>query len=320
VLVTPRSSLRSAIWRDEAAVEAWRERWGPIEGRETAMSTDTHSWTDTGDRQLARSIFGTDEWDVAAEMIANRMVEQGFEPGHIRSIELSVGAGVTIDLPGRSPIFVKVWPKETDRQGLSAQLAVQRAMAADGYPAPAVLTDLSALGPAAAVAMSYNRDGDATDARTHVVCQRMAQGLARFITMADSLRDTPGLPWRRLPDGTVWPPPHNALFDFEATRKGAEWIDRIAKDALAVMRSAGSHIIVGHHDWSAKNMRMGLDGIAVLYDWDAVFLVASHLYWVSRSTFSGDVGIAAARNADEGTDGGVRRGLHSSARNRLEPS
>ena len=237
------------------------------------MSTDTHSWTDTGDRQLARSIFGTDEWPIVATMIANWMVKQGFEPGHIRSIELSVGAGVTIDLSGRSPIFVKAWPKGTDRQGLFAQLAVQRAMAAGGYPAPAVLTDLSALGPAVAVAMSFNRDGEPTDARIHVVCQHMARGLARFITRANGLRDTPGLPRRQLPDGeAVWPPPHNALFDFEATREGAEWIDRVAMDALAVMRSASSHTIVGHHDWSAKNMRMGPDGIAVLYDWDAVFL------------------------------------------------
>jgi hypothetical protein len=237
------------------------------------MSTDTQGWTDAGDRQLARSIFGTDEWDVVAAMIANWTVVHGFEPGHIRSIELSVGAGVTIDLSGRSPIFVKAWPKGTDRQGLSAQLAVQRAMAADGYPAPAVLTDLSPLGPATAVAMSYNRDGEPTDARIHVVCRHMARGLARFIARADSFRDTPALPCRRLPDGeAIWPPPHNSLYDFEATREGAEWIDRVAEDALAIMRSVSSHIIVGHHDWSAKNIRMRPDGIAVLYDWDAVFL------------------------------------------------
>jgi hypothetical protein len=164
------------------------------------MSADPHTWTDADDRQLARSIFGTDEWDVAAEMIADWIVEQGFEPGRVRSIELSVGAGVTVDLPCRSPIFVKAWPKETDRQGLSVQLAVQRAMGADGYPAPAVLTELLPLGPAAAVAMSYNRDGEPTDARIHVVCQHMAKGLARFTTTADRLRGTPGLPWRRLPD------------------------------------------------------------------------------------------------------------------------
>jgi hypothetical protein len=146
-------------------------------------------------------------------------------------------------------------------------------MAARGYPAPEVLTDLTALGPAAAIAMSYRRDGKPTDARIEGVRQHMARGLARFIAAADSCRDTPGLPCKQIPAGeAIWPPPHNALYDFAATREGAEWIDGIAKDALAVMRSATSRLIVGHHDWSAKNMRMGPAGIAVLYDWDAVFL------------------------------------------------
>jgi hypothetical protein len=146
-------------------------------------------------------------------------------------------------------------------------------MAANGYPAPTVLTGLSALGPALAVAMSYNRDGEPADARISRVCQHMARGLAQFIADADSYRDAPGLPRRRLPAGeAIWPPPHNVLFDFEATNDGAEWIDEAAKDALAVMRKANSRIIVGHLDWSAKNMRVGPNGIAVLYDWDAVFL------------------------------------------------
>jgi len=231
------------------------------------------NWTDAGDRQLARSIFGTDEWEIVAGTILDWMIVQGFGQGQIRSIELSVAAAVTVDLPGRSPIFVKAWAEGTDRRALSAQLAVQRAMAAKGYPAPAILTGLSALGQAAAIAMSYNRDGAPTDARIPGVRQHMARGLAQFIAEADSYRDAPGLPRRRLPIAdAIWPPPHNALFDFEATSKGAEWIDRAAKDALAVMRKASSRIIVGHHDWSAKNMRMGPDGIAVLYDWDAVVL------------------------------------------------
>jgi hypothetical protein len=231
------------------------------------------NWTDVGDRQLARSVFGTDEWEIAEGMIIDWTMVQGFGQGRIRSIELSVAAAVTVDLPGRSPILVKAWAGGTDRHALSAQLAVQRAMAANGYPAPTVLTGLSTLGPALAVAMSYNRDGEPTDARIPRVREHMARGLAQFTVEADSYREAPGLPRRCLPIGkAIWPPPHNALFDFEATSKGAEWIDSAAKDALAVMRKASSRIVVGHHDWSAKNMRMGPDGIAVLYDWDAVFL------------------------------------------------
>ena len=43
-------------------------------------------------------------------------------------------------------------------------------------------------------------------------------------------------------------------------------------DALKIMRNAESEIVIGHHDWSAKNMRMGEAEIAVVYDWDAAYL------------------------------------------------
>jgi hypothetical protein len=120
--------------------------------------------------------------------------------------------------------------------------------------------------------MAYKMDGEPTDTRIAGVRRRMARGLAQFIAEADHSRDVAGLPRRQLPiEGSIWPAPHNALLDFAATGDGAEWIDETTSDALVTMRKASSRIVVGHHDWSAKNMRMGADGIAVVYDWDAVF-------------------------------------------------
>ena len=101
----------------------------------------------------------------------------------------------------------------------------------------------------------------------------MAAGLARFVAEADAHRGVDGLPRRSPPpEGALWGKPHNALFDFEATVRGAERIDEVARSAQRVMRRAGSRYVVGHSDWRAGNMRMGPDGIAVLYDWDSVFL------------------------------------------------
>ena len=146
-------------------------------------------------------------------------------------------------------------------------------MAARGYPKLAVLTKLSPLGPCWVVTMAYKADGVPTDVRTVGVRRNMAWGLARFIAVAADCRDMPNLPRRQLPVGqSIWPTPHNILLDFDTTRRGAEWIDEIARAALVSMRNAKSRIVVGHHDWSAKNMRMGADGIAVLYDRDAVFV------------------------------------------------
>ncbi len=100
----------------------------------------------------------------------------------------------------------------------------------------------------------------------------MASGLARLVAEAEPCRSLDGLPRRLLPFKGIWLPPHNALFNFEATAQGAEWIDELARTALSAMRAARSRVVLGHHDWSAKNMRIGSGGIAVVYDWDAMFL------------------------------------------------
>ena len=231
------------------------------------------SWTDPEDRLLARSVFGTDDLGTARGMILDWVARRGFGRARVTAVELSVGAVATVALADGSRIVVKVWPGAADARSLAAQMGVQAAMAARGFPAPAVLTGLSALGPGWAIGMAYDRAGVPTDARVPGVRRAMAAGLARFVAEAEACRGVDGLPRWPLPPGeAIWPTPHNVLFDFGATARGAEWIDEVARSALRAMRSAESRVIVGHRDWSAKNMRTGPGGIAVLYDWDAVSL------------------------------------------------
>jgi hypothetical protein len=230
-------------------------------------------WTDPEDELLARSVFGTNDLGIVLGMVLDWLARHGVHRALVSAIEFSVGAAVTVALPDGTRVFLKVWPGTANSRSLAAQVSVQAAMAARGFPAPAVLTRVSALGPGWAVAMAYARPGASTDARLPVVRRAMASGLARFVTEAEAYRDLDGLPRREgIAEGVTWPEPHSALFDFEATARGAEWIDEVARDALQAMRSAGSRVVVGHHDWSAKNMRMGPAGIAVLYDWDSVAL------------------------------------------------
>jgi hypothetical protein len=218
-------------------------------------------------------VFGTDNSEAVDELILAWTAEQGLGGACVSSIELSIGAAVIVTLSDGSKIFVKVWPGTADARSLAAQMEVQTAMAARDFPASAVLTKLSALGAGWAVSMEYNQAGVLTDARVPGVRGAMAVGLVHFVAEAEAYRNLDGLPTRLLPpEGSVWPEPHNALFDFKATARGAEWIDEIAHPVLPLMRSVKSRTVVGHHDWSAKNMRMNPDGIAVIYDWDAVFL------------------------------------------------
>jgi hypothetical protein len=240
--------------------------------------------SDRADVALAESIFGTADSAAIGDMIGawiDRHAEGAFDG--VIWFEMSVGAGAAVRLTDGRLRFVKVWPGTVDRSELAAQFRVQAALSQRGYPAPGVLAGPLPLGPGVAVLMEFDRRGVTTDVRVPGVRNAMARALARLVRDAQGFAAPPDLPVRQLPEA-IWPKPHYVLFDFSATATGAEWLDALAKQALAEMRTARARYVVGHLDWSAKNMRMGDDEIAVVYDWDAVF--------VDRETFV--VGSAAA--------------------------
>jgi hypothetical protein len=67
-------------------------------------------WLDAADRQLARSIFGTDDRGAVERMVLDWVARQGLGHGTIKSIEISVGAAITIAQSEGSLLFVKAWP------------------------------------------------------------------------------------------------------------------------------------------------------------------------------------------------------------------
>jgi hypothetical protein len=149
---------------------------------------------------------------------------------------------------------------------------VQAAFAASGRPAPQLLSDVLPFGGGHAVLMGWLDEGAIPDLRVEGVLEAMAAGLADFVAFASSPPPDSDLPAAEQPaPGEVWPKPHNALFDFEATADGAAWIDAAGRVALDVMSDARGPAIPGHLDWSAKNLRTRGGKIVAIYDWDAVF-------------------------------------------------
>lgn len=96
----------------------------------------------------------------------------------------------------------------------------------------------------------------------------IAAGLARVIEILTPIRDElPGLrPFFQLEDER-YPAPHNKIFEFEATSRGAEWIDAIADRARAPTRGP---MVVGHMDWRIEHLRFAAGKIVASYDWDSV--------------------------------------------------
>jgi hypothetical protein len=220
---------------------------------------------------LATSIFGVGERDTVLGNLEAWLSGLGLPSPKIVGLEMSVGAAIIAQLSDGSRIFAKAWPGHTDPDALNAQIFVQQELARRGFPAPRVRSALGRVGAAWAVLMEFNCLGDPTDVRIPGVMQAMADGLARLVGLAQDLKATPGLPARRLHDR--WPPrPHSVLFDFEATAEGAGWIDDVGRNAVAVLQAGRQPPVLGHLDWSAKNMRMRGASIAVVYDWDSIEL------------------------------------------------
>ena len=142
---------------------------------------------------------------------------------------------------------------------------LQARLAAGGYPAPRPLRRLGT-----ATVDEWVDTGEFRDAHEPPVRRAMARELVRFHRVATDTGVRPRREFLR-PAGQLWPKPHNALFDFEATVAGAGWIDEIAAAARAVADAPVGATVVGHTDWSAKHLRFdrGLRVTAV-YDWDSV--------------------------------------------------
>src|ERR1700688_1258205 len=165
-------------------------------------------WTDPDDRLLASSIFGADHVREVEDMILTWTVRHGFDECRVDTIELSVGAAVTISSPNRQKIVVKVWPGTADVPALAAQMKLQKEMGSLNFPAPRVLTELSPLGPGWAIGMEFNSSRVLADVRLPGVRSAMAAGLARFVALGEAYRNLDGLPRRLVPpEGSIWPHP-----------------------------------------------------------------------------------------------------------------
>jgi len=101
--------------------------------------------------------------------------------------------------------------------------------------------------------------------------------LAQLVTLATPFADLPGLPRHEYPANSAFGPAHNILFDFQATGRGAEWIDEIAIASAHMAQRAPNTVVVGHRDWSMHNLRLQADAggnaaVSVVYDWDSLVL------------------------------------------------
>jgi hypothetical protein len=168
-------------------------------------------------------------------------------------------------------VVVKAHRPEVGAAHLRAVQAVQRHLAAAGFPAPAPLAGPAPLGRGIAVVESLVADGDPVDAHDPALRRLLAGSLATLVRLCEPL-SVPGLRGGFAGGGTpgLWLIPHDRRFDFEGTSAGAEWIDALGAEARRRRDAGAGRAVVGHGDWRAEHVRIAGGELTAVYDWDSL--------------------------------------------------
>lgn len=172
----------------------------------------------------------------------------------------SVGALFGVRRADGSRVAIKVNTLFRDSAYFADVHRVQAALRDAGFPAPRPVRLAGTV-----TVDEWLDDGDFRDGHEPAVRRALAATLHRLVELATASGIRPRRELLRA-QGATWPKPHNALFDFEATRAGAEWIDEIG--ARALLPRVGREV-VAHTDWAAKHVRFDAElRPTAVYDWD----------------------------------------------------
>ena len=218
---------------------------------------------------LEAEVFGATDASTVAEVLSSIVVAATGE--RVASglwYRSSVAAVAGVRLNGGGEAVVRAYQPSVSGEFLGGVVRVQSHLAEVGFACARPLGEPVVVdGVLGRVASMLADPGQRRFASSEMWVS--AQGLAQLVALAAGL-DPTGLERHpmALPDGGLYPAPHSPLFDFEATVAGAEWIDEIATAARSAMTDGSS--VIAHGDWSARNVRLGTDGLACVFDWESL--------------------------------------------------
>jgi hypothetical protein len=159
-------------------------------------------------------------------------------------------------------------------------VAGQRLLAAQGFPCPMPLTNVSYQSGFAVHAEQLIGDGAVETADTPAAAERSAALLADLIGRLAAFDLDPPLPnpewvrWDSRPEG-------------RATSKTPPWIEDTTQRVRAKLSECRLPPVLGHADWEAQNLRWLQGKPLVVHDWDS-------LAWLPEAVLVGSAAVAFA--------------------------
>jgi len=218
------------------------------------------------------AIFGSEDALAVAESInAFCLRNLGAAAEMALFYQSSVGSVAGVLLSDGRRVVIKAHQPEVKEQRLAEIARIQSHLHNNDVFAPEIMAGPAPLGRGHGIAERYVSIGGTADAHRPKIRGALARGLRAIIATCEPLVTSTSLPPGLLTASTLslWPKPHSKLFDFEATSRGAEWIDAIARQARKRIVPAGIRVI-GHCDWRQEHVRFLEDEPVAAFDWDSL--------------------------------------------------
>lgn len=221
-------------------------------------------------RRIASSIVDFESRDALVDrVIALTERLAGSAPCALLHASFSMGAVFGWALEDGTRVLLKQHPRQAALAPLEASYALMDALAAIGFPCPMLRAGPLDDGGALVVLMGWLDASETPPSSTDAELRARACAFARLVRVgsanphAGALARAPGL-------AKPWPPPHSPVFDFEASREGAEAIDAIGAWTADALTARNPSIVVAHADWTAHNVWLDGDAVSAVYDWDSL--------------------------------------------------
>ena len=237
----------------------------------STIAAHLREW-DTTPAFVELAVFGTDDATAIARAIDSFCIRHVGAPV-ARGLfhQSSIGSVTGVALADGRRLVIKAHQPERPRELLKEIARVQCYLAERGVLAPTIVAGPLPLGHGHAIVETYVDAGDTADAHRPEIRGALARGLHTIVaTCAPLVASTSLKPALLTAAGTpLWPIPHSKLFDFDATARGAEWIDAVATLARDRMTAAGP-LVIGHSDWRQEHVRFVGNMPVAAFDWDSL--------------------------------------------------
>lgn len=229
--------------------------------------------------QLERRIFGSTDPVRIAQSI-ERFCIDALGAAVVRCLfwRSHQGSVSGVQLADGRQVVIKAYPSTADQGSiqsfkdlahLTATHRVQRFLVEHGFPCPPPILGPTPIERGYALVEKVVAIGELVDAHDPAIRRAMAETLARLVMLTRELGPIPDLAPRHA-RGIVWPTPHHAMFNFDATAAGAAWIDELARSAQPALAADPSPLVIGHMDWRTEHFRFVDGTVGVVYDWDSL--------------------------------------------------